>query len=112
MTEQTGYAKYRGKCKEYVDRAVKQDPTLTPVRGHYHCLFWGKQPHWWCARENGSIYDPTVNQFPKPHVGEYVEFDGVVACAECGESMAEDTAIFYGNYAFCSTKCNMRFVGL
>lgn len=109
----TDYEKYRGKCKQFVDQAVKGDPTLIPVRGYYHCPFWGKQQHWWCKRPDGSIYDPTVKQFPTAGVGaEYEEFDGYVECAECGKRVREEEAGFHGRYAFCSISCNMRFVGL
>lgn len=107
-----GYDKYRGKCKEYVEQAVSNDPSLTAVRGHYLCPFWGMQPHWWCVRQDGTIFDPTVEQFPEPHIGEYIPFDGNVECAQCGKQMLEKHASFHGNYAFCSTACNMRFVGL
>lgn len=38
---------------------------------------------------------------------EYVE------CAQCGKQMLEEhVSSFHGNYAFCSTACNLRFVGL
>ena len=108
----TNYQKYRGKCKEFVDAAVKADPSLTAIRGHYICPMWGKQAHWWCERPDGSIYDPTVNQFPKPHIGDYIEFNGFLECAQCGKQIAEERAYFNGNYGFCSCSCGMRFVGL
>jgi len=96
------YEKYRGKCKEYVDKAIKEDSTLTAVRGHYVCPFWGEQAHWWCIRKDGTIYDPTVDQFPKPHIGDYIPFDGYVKCAECEKRITEEEADIVGNYAFCS----------
>jgi len=74
----TDYEKYRGKCEEAVRELCNMDSTLTPVRGWYHCWSWGKQAHWWAKREDGTIVDPAINQFPKPHVGEYEEFDGWV----------------------------------
>lgn len=106
------YAKYRGKCKEAVKALCKENPSLTPVRGHYICWSWGKQPHWWAVRSDETIIDPTIKQFPKPHIGEYIPFDGIVSCAECGKKIMEEEATIYGNYAFCSLACNMRFVGL
>lgn len=106
------YAKFRGKCREYAEAACKKDPSLTLVRGHYLCPFWGKQPHWWCKKPDGTIVDPTVKQFPVPSVGEYVEFNGVIQCSECGKEMKEEEADIDGNYAFCSTKCHLLFVGL
>lgn len=107
------YIKYRGKCKQLCDAACVADPSLTLVRGHYFCPIWNtNEPHWWTVRPNGEIYDPTKNQFPSKGLGEYVPFDGVVKCAECGKKMKEAEARFDSNYAFCSSLCNMRFVGL
>ena len=106
------YSKYRGKCKEYVDNAIEKDSTLTAVRGHYCCPFWGMQAHWWCIRQDGTIFDPTIEQFPKPHIGDYIPFDGTFDCSQCGKRILEEQAVLNGNYAFCSTACAMRFVGL
>lgn len=106
------YSKYRGKCKEFVDEAIKKDPTLIAVRGYYYDTFWGKQEHWWCRREDGTIYDPTKLQFPTQGNGEYEEFDGYMKCSECGKVMKEEDAKFESNYCFCSTKCHLIFVGL
>jgi hypothetical protein len=106
------YMKYRGKCKEMVDEAVKNDPSLTAVRGHYICPFWGEQAHWWTVKIDGTIYDPTCKQFPSKGIGEYIPFDGTIACAECGTLVREEEADIDGRYAFCSLKCHMRFVGL
>lgn len=105
------YLKYRGKCKEMAEAAVVADPSLTLVRGHYHCLLWGKQQHWWAKRPNSEIIDPTKNQFPSKGAGEYVEFDGHIECSNCGKSITEDEADIEGNYAFCSYRCHGQFVG-
>ena len=106
------YIKYRGKCKELVDNLCKKDPTLTPVRGHYICWSWGKQAHWWATKPDGTIVDPSVDQFPKPHIGEYLPFNGIVLCAECDKQIPEERAIFYGKYPFCSGKCKLKFFGI
>lgn len=111
-TDAENYTKYRGKCREYAEKLVKKDPSLRLVRGYYICPFWGKQPHWWCEKPDGTIVDPTVKQFPSPQVGDYVEFDGIVECAECGKRIPLEEADVDGNYAFCSGTCHMRFVGL
>lgn len=96
-----------------VDDAIRDDPTLMAVRGHYHCPMWGEQSHWWCERPDGSIYDPSARQFPfGGRIGEYVKFDGIIPCANCGKEMLEEKAMTYGNYGFCSAECAMRFVGL
>lgn len=106
------YRQFRGKCKELAEDAVLRDPTLRIVRGHYYCYAYGKQPHWWCETPDGTVVDPSAWQFPSNGHGVYEPFDGVVKCAECGKEMQESGARFESNYAFCSTRCNLRFVGL
>jgi len=86
---ETNYQKYRGKCKEYVEKAVKADPSLTAVRGYYDCPLFGRQQHWWCVDSKGNI-----------------------TCDQCGKVVPESEAYFNGRYAFCSYSCAMRFVGL
>lgn len=106
------YTKYRGKCKEMSEALIEADPSLTLVRGYYHCPFWGEQPHWWTKKPDGTIIDPTKNQFPSKGIGEYVEFDGTVCCANCGKQMQEKEADIEGRYAFCSYTCHGQFVGV
>lgn len=108
----TDYLRYRGKCKEYCERAVRLFPILKIVRGHYWDWQWGDQPHWWCVRPDGSIFDPTSKQFPSRGTGKYKEFNGIVSCSECGKNGKEDEFEYESNYAFCSTKCHCRFVGI
>lgn len=110
--QQDDYLKYRGKCKELAEEEIKKDPTLILVRGFYHDAFWGKEQHWWCKDANGKIVDPSKDQFPTKGMGEYEEFDGNVECSECGTVLPEAKMTFHGSYAFCSTKCNLKFVGL
>lgn len=106
------YIKYRGKCKEFCEKAIEQDSTLKLVRGHYHCPVWGEQAHWWTVRADGSIFDPTKDQFPSKGIGEYVEFDGRLSCEECGAETTEDTGVIMGNYICCSGRCARRLVGV
>lgn len=108
-----GYLKFRGRCKELSERACAEDADLTLVRGHYFCPIWNSnEQHWWCVKGDGTIFDPSKDQFPSSGLGIYTPFDGVVACAECGKEVLEKEARFDGNYPFCSSECNMRFVGL
>jgi len=111
---ESSYFKYRGKCKEIINENIISDPSLRAARGWYHCPIWGKQGHWWCVRKDGSIYDPSTQQFPSGGIGEYEEFNGIVTCDECGKQILENDAIIDGNghYGFCSTKCITHFVGL
>jgi hypothetical protein len=108
MDQETNYMKYRGKCKEMSEAECKLDPTLRLVRGHYHCLIWGEQQHWWAVKPDGTIVDPTVLQFPSKGFGEYIEFDGNIKCELCGAKTSEDDAIFHGHHAYCSDKCIME----
>lgn len=107
------YLKYRGKCKELSEAACAADPNLMLVRGHYFCPIWNRDnEHWWCVDKNGKIVDPSKDQFPSKGLGIYTPFDGLVACAECGKEISETEARFDSRYAFCSSRCNMRFVGI
>lgn len=112
MQDESDYLKYRGKCKEFSERLVQEDPTLRLVRGHYYDYAWGEQPHWWCEHEDGTIVDPTRDQFPSRGAGLYVPFDGHLECSNCGKEMREEDASFDSNYAFCSYECHGRFVGV
>jgi len=107
---ESDYTKYRGKCKEFIAQAIKEDPTLKAVRGYYYCPIWGEQQHWWCVRPDGTIYDPTAKQFPSKGTGEYVEFDGNITCEYCGNQTTEKTAHFNGHHAYCSYNCAYRDV--
>ena len=107
------YLTYRGRCKEFCEELIENDPTLTLVRGHYWCPIWNTmEPHWWCINSNGDIIDPTKLQFPSVGYGEYIPFDGYVTCAECGKEVPEEEADIQGNYCFCSYTCYGKCVGM
>lgn len=113
MNEENNYEKYRGKCKEFSEQAVKDDPSLTLVRGYYFCPIWNvEEQHWWTKREDGTIYDPSCLQYPSKGAGMYREFDGTIECSNCGKQITELTASFESRYAFCSYECHGRFVGV
>lgn len=107
------YLKFRGKCKEFCEQALLEDPTLTMVRGHYYCPIWNTdEAHWWTVRPDGTIYDPTKAQFASRGLGIYTPFNGMVSCSECGKEIPEEEASFESNYTFCSNRCHSRFVGI
>ena len=113
MAEQTDYMKYRGKCKEFCEKAIAEDPSLTLVRGWYFCPVWNRnEQHWWTKRPDGTIYDPTAKQFGSKGTGEYTEFDGYFNCAECGKRIHEKECVPMGNYVCCSDSCARRLVGV
>lgn len=105
----SNYLKYRGNCKQFCEQAILNDPSLRLVRGYYHDAFWGKQPHWWTERNDGSIFDPSKLQFPDKN-GEYEEFDGFFECSNCGKRISEEDGTINGNYIFCSGTCYYAFV--
>lgn len=114
IEEVSNYTKYRGKCKELCEQAIKEDPSLTLVRGHYFCFLWGtNEPHWWTVRKDGTICDPSALQFPDKGMGTYTPFNGIVECSQCKKEMEEEKVYnFEGRYAFCSHECYGKFVGI
>lgn len=100
--------KLRGKCKQYAQRVCESDPTLTLVRGWYHDPIWGSQEHWWATKPDGTIVDPTAEQFSMGSVpGLYEEFAGTYPCVGCGTEV-EEADLYQGG--FCSGECYARTV--
>lgn len=113
MAKATDYARFRGKCRQASEALVEADPTLRLVRGWYTCPIWqSREMHWWTVRQDGTIVDPTKDQFPSKGLGEYEEFEGFFECSECGKRVREADAEFASNYVFCSYACHGRFVGV
>lgn len=112
MSDETDYTRYRGKCKELSEVAVAADSSLTLVRGWYYDPFWGEQMHWWTKRPDGTIFDPTKDQFPSKGLGEYREFDGYYECEQCGKKVAEEKMIPCGSHPCCSQRCAFALVGM
>ena len=76
----------RARCKEFVDFINDLLPELKPQAGHY-----GGSEHWWLVDKNGTIYDPTAEQF-RPGL-EYIPYDPETTqirlgtCMNCGDSI-------------------------
>ena len=66
----------------------------------------------WTTRPDGTIHDPTREQFPSRGRGIYTPFNGMVECANCGKEIAEEEASVEGRYEFCCYQCHGRFVGV
>lgn len=111
-SDDDNYKKYRGKCKEMSEKLCAADPSLRLVRGWYYDPHWGQQGHWWCVRTDGTIVDPTKDQFPSRGSGLYEEFDGWYECEQCGKMVHESAMVTCGNYPCCSDMCAMRLVGV
>jgi len=113
VERKSDYLKYRGKCKELSEQAVKDDISLTLVRGWYYCPIWNKtEQHYWCKTPDGEIIDPSCKQFPSNGHGIYREFEGFYTCEHCGEEISDSDKITMGNYVVCSGHCAKKLVGL
>lgn len=99
----------RSTCEEAAIAACDRDPSLRLVRGHYWCpLLNTEEAHWWTVRPDGSIYDPTREQFMSAGAGAYTEFAGTITCEHCGQKAQEEEASFAGGHAYCSYDCRCR----
>jgi len=93
-----------GLCEEATVGMLAQFSELKRVRGHVR---WQGQrekpwPHWWCVAPDGSIVDPTVEQFPAVEL-VYEAWDErrpepTGKCHDCGDYV-------FGGSEFCSQKC-------
>jgi len=103
----TGYAEFRGRCKEMSEALVASDPSLSLKRGHYFEPAWGgDQPHWWCEDIDGNVVDPSKGQFPSNGTSIYTEFDGFVDCTNCRKEIHEDEIYAaFGSRVYCSYDC-------
>lgn len=73
-----GYRLLAGKCESVCRAIAAAHPEFRLVRGHYFCPVWNRdRAHWWLEAEDGTVYDPTRDQFPSKGAGTYKEFDGV-----------------------------------
>lgn len=72
----------RAKCTSYAKAVAAAFPGVTAVAGFYGVAASAgrRRPgveHWWCSLPDGTIYDPTVEQFEKfygiaPSEGVYI----------------------------------------
>ena len=108
---ETDYEKYRGKCKQMSEELCAKDVPLTLTKGWYHCPIWGAQEHWWCKKPDGTVVDPTANQFPSKGIGEYEEYVGILSCECCGIDVKEDDAYLVEHHVYCSYKCYGTDIG-
>jgi hypothetical protein len=93
-------------CVEATLAMVAAFPELSRVRGHYHCPVDGQaHPHWWCVTAEGTIIDPTADQFASHGQGDYEPYDEskgepLGKCLDCGG------LVYRGDPSpFCSDAC-------
>lgn len=95
----------RGLCVMMTLKMVEAFPELRRVRGHYYCPMSGEQyTHWWLMAADGSIIDPTADQFLSCGAGVYEEYAGpepTGKCLDCG-------ALLFGPLTFCDATCAYR----
>ena len=108
------YEKYRGKCKEYSEKLIKERPELRLVRGFYYCpVAKVEEMHWWCEDSDGLIIDPTAKQYFSEGKGNYREFKGVYTCSNCKQDVLETSTnkLINGRHVFCNDNCYKDFMG-
>jgi hypothetical protein len=94
-----------GQCKEVTARMAAAFPELRRVRGHYVCPSDGRQQHWWMVSPDGTVLDPTKEQFSSRGQGLYEPHEGpepTGTCLNCG-------ALVYGETSFCNANCMNEF---
>lgn len=102
----------RGCCQEAVEAMVQDFPELRKAAGFVYCD-WGRDEHWWCVAPDGSVVDPTREQFNI--VFEYEELDlndpktrdrvPIGRCVNCGEETYRSS---YSSEV-CSESCASAF---
>lgn len=100
-------SKTYGTCAEVTLAMQQAFPELKRVRGHYYCAIWGQRAHWWLVAPDGSIVDPTKDQFPTKGTGFYEPWtegakEPTGICMNCGEYC-------YDGDPWCSESCG-RYV--
>jgi len=105
----------RGKCKEFAEKYVTDNPDFRVACGFYYDpLMNSDEEHYWCVnKETGEIHDPTRKQFPSGGIPSfYREFNGFFSCEQCGKECHHESMIHSGRFHFCSVRCYGRCVGL
>ncbi len=104
IADNNGY----GLCADWTAEMVAAFPELTRVRGHYYCAGWGEREHWWCTTADGTIVDPTAQQFPSKGRGHYEPWDETQPeptgmCPNCG-------GYCFGGSSVCSDRCEHEYI--
>lgn len=102
-----------GTCEQAVDSLIAQNPALTKVAGWYIDAHWGPREHFWATAPDGTIIDPTVEQFPTGHVPalrQYQPYAGVYPCPGCGIAISHPER--EDPIGFCCGPCEGATIGL
>lgn len=99
----------KGLCHELASQLQEIHPELRLERGHYFCpARAGGQPHWWCRAPDGTVIDPTADQFASAGTGAYVALDAQAPeprgrCLYCGE------LVYLRADSLCDSSCAEAF---
>jgi hypothetical protein len=81
----------RGACESLSSLMAQEFPELRQTAGYYYDSCWGPQQHWWCVAPDGTVVDPTSEQFPSKGRGTYEELSEddrpVGCCMDCGSDV-------------------------
>lgn len=100
----------RGKCASATKAMVVAFPELRRVAGFAHVDHQWTDQHWWCVAPDGTVVDPTAEQFGQvgQHLVDYEELDlndpktrGMIPtgrCMDCGDPV-------YNGATFCNSEC-------
>lgn len=102
-----------GNCKEAVNKMKVAFPELTITNGFVYDALRGERMHWWLKCEDGTIVDPTFNQFPA--LMDYNEIDdnhparkySQARCHQCGDYYYETPEL---KGVMHTTTCQDRYV--
>jgi hypothetical protein len=101
----------RGKCTEFSKMMCNEYPELTFQHGYYYCPIWREQEHSWTITPNGSIVDPTKDQFPSKGIGTYAPLEEedwpIGKCMNCGRPCFSKNG---GTAHTCSELCTIELI--
>lgn len=66
ISDKLAAADPNNRCADWTSAMVAVFPELTRVRGHVRFVNGARCAHWWCVAPDGSLVDPTLNQFEMP----------------------------------------------
>ncbi len=103
-----------GRCREASAKMHEAFPELRIVKGHVYCQ-WGKRSHSWLQCDDGTVVDPTADQFGV--ILDYEEWNPgdevrVGKCMECGENIWREVDTLSDPAhveRFCGTACENTF---
>lgn len=111
----------RGFCHSISQEMVAEFPELRLAKGYFEDDYGAKRSHWWCIAPDGTIVDPTIDQFEsnfKITASRYEEYDElkhgplpIGKCYNCGSYIyADEQDDNYSSISFCEQKCESDYL--